>query len=241
MTEKTRGIVLNYTRYTDHSGIVSLFTLSSGRKAYLVRNVGKKKKNNPPVMFQPLMILDLEASARPNSDMGNIISCSLSYIPATIPFNISRSTVSVFLAEVLNASIRDEQADKPLFSFLEESVILLDSCTGGYSNFHILFLVKLSQYLGFGPSPATGREHVFFDMINGLFLTTPPLSGTFMKPDDSKILSMLINTPLGDLEKLCFTPHQRKSILEEILRFYSIHIPGFRNIKSLKILQEVFT
>ncbi|MDX9929417.1 MAG: DNA repair protein RecO [Bacteroidales bacterium] len=241
MIEKTGGIVINYTRYSDHSGIVTLFTGRFGRKAYMARGIGRGKKGMPAVMFQPLMILDIEAYHNPAREVNNLKGCSLSFIPSTIPFSIQKSTISMFLAEILNASIREEQADEELYRFIEKSVIALDECEKGTADFHLLFLVLLSRHLGFGPSSPASEFPAIFDLKNGIFAMVPPSSGLYMNTGEAKILSLMLETPMTDAARLNLTSMERGKMLEQLLKYYSLHLPGFTNLKSLGVLRELFS
>jgi DNA repair protein RecO (recombination protein O) len=240
MVEHTKGVVLSFNRYSDSSGIVNLFTHRFGRRAYLARGINKGKKEMKNIFFQPLSILDIEASHHEGREVHNMSRCALSYIPSSLPYSVTKSTIAIFLAEVLNATIREESADYTLYDFIEESVINLDRLDGNASWFHISFMVKLSSYLGFGPSLPDSDEPLLFDMTNGLFSVLPPVSGIYMNHEQTALLKLLIATPLSNAGALSIAGHNRRSMLDQLIKFYSMHTPGLKNIKSLKVLQEVF-
>jgi len=238
--EKTRGIVLHYTNYSDSSGIVSMLTQNRGRQAFLARGATRGRKAGRMAMLQPLMILSIEVSAKPGREVQDLRDYSLDYVPASIPFNIQKSAVSMFLGEVMNAAIREEAADMALFSFIEESVISFDRLAVPATNFHLLFLTGLTRYLGFGPSLPVSEDHKIFDMTNGVFCTLPPAAGVYIDQEYSSIMKKLLSTTPAESGSLGITSSQRRRMLELIMKYYSLHLPGLKNLKSMKILQEVF-
>ena len=240
MVEHTKGVVLSFSRYSDSSGVVNLLTHRYGRRAYLARGISKGKKEMKNIFFQPMTILDIEASHREGREVHNMRNCALSFIPSSIPYSVTKSTIAIFLAEVLNAAIREESADTSLYDFIEESVIMLDQLDGNTSLFHLSFMVKLSSHLGFGPSPPDSGDPLLFDMTNGLFSVLPPVSGIYMNHEQTALMKLLIATPLSNAGTISTTGNGRRSMLEQLIKFYSLHTPGLKNIKSIKVLQEVF-
>lgn len=241
MVEKTKGIVLHYTRYSDSSGIVTLLTQNRGRQAFLARGATRGKKAGRMAMLQPLMILAIEVSDKPGREVQDLRDYSLDYVPSSIPFNIQKSTVSMFLGEVLNAAIREEIADRSLFSFIEDSVIWFDRNTGQAANFHLVFLAGLTRFLGFSPSLPLSDELTLFDMTNGLFCMMPPSAGVYMDQEHSSIMKRMLSINPDECDRLGITATQRRKMLELLIKFYSIHLPGFKNLKSMEILQEIFS
>lgn len=240
MTEKTRGIVLNYTKYSDSSGIVNMFTRLAGRQAYMVRGINKGRKVMRSALFQPLMILDLEASHSHKREVQQMKSCTLGYVPASTPYDILKSSVAMFVAEVLTSALREESRDEKLYQFLEESVIHLDQTGESVANFHIMFLVKLSSYLGFGPSLPAEAEMPVFDLTNGVFGLVPPVSGEYASQVNSAALRRFIATPFSDMPAIKLDRDERTSLVDLLLKFYALHIPGFSRINSARILHDVF-
>jgi DNA repair protein RecO (recombination protein O) len=240
MTEVTRGIVLNYTKYSDSSGIVNLFTQHAGRQAYMVRGVNKGRKVMRGALFQPLMILDIEASHNQKREVQQMKSCTLGYVPASTPYDILKSSVAMFIAEVLTSALREEGCDERLYRFLEDSVIYLDQATVGIANFHIMFLVRLSSFLGFGPSLPDSGEMPVFDLTNGIFGMVPPVSGEYASQVNSSVLRSFLATPFSEMSSIKLDRDERSELVDLLLKYYTLHIPGFSRINSARILHDVF-
>ncbi len=240
MIVKTRGIVLHQIKYTDSEIIVQLYTREYGRLSFLVRGMGSRQKGKHNVFFQPMFILALEMYYKESREMQLIKEFSVSYSPANIFSDIRKTSVAIFLGEVLTSILRQESPNENLFRFIEDSIVYFDNSTENYVNFHIAFLAGLSSYLGFEPqSRSTAKEH-FFDMINGSFVTVPPLHNDYANPGMSSILAAFFSTSFDKSMNIPLSGVQRNEVLEVLIRYYSIHLPGLKKIRSLEVLKEVF-
>jgi DNA repair protein RecO (recombination protein O) len=241
MIEKTRGIVLHQIKYTD-SGIVAwLYTRKYGRQSFLIKGVRNRKTGKHNVFFQPMFILDLVFYYKESRGMQTIKEFSVSYTPSDIYFNIKKSCVAIFLGEVLTSVLREETPNEELFDFIEKSVIYFDRGMSGFANFHIAFLAGLSSYLGFEPGPKTSHSGRYFDMINGSFVPVPPDHGNFANEEISKILASFFSSSYENINKIILNGSLRNEVLDSLIRYYSIHLPGLKKIKSLEVLKEVFS
>ena len=240
MLEKTRGIVLNKIKYTDSGIVAQLYTRKFGRLSFLVRGMRNKKTGKHSILFQHLFILDLEIYYKASREMQSMREFSVIYSPYSIQTDIRKSTVALFLGEVLTSVLREESANEELYDYIENAVMYFDGCTGDFANFHIAFLAGLSSYLGFEPSPGSAAGDVYFDINNGTFVTIPPFHGNYVSKDISGILSRFFFASYDTAGKIALTGIQRNEVLETLINYYSFHLPGLKKINSLKILKEVF-
>ena len=127
-----------------------------------------------------------------------------------------------------------------MFDFIEESIIYFDNCKGGFANFHIAFLCGLSSFLGFEPSLQTNPEDIFFDMKNGLFVPVPPVHGNYANQEITAILAHFFVASYDNIANISLTGSTRNEVLDILVRYYSLHLPGLKKIKSLEVLREVF-
>lgn len=240
MLEKTRGIILHQVKYTDSGIIAQVYTKKFGRQSLIIKGIRGKKKGKQAIFFQPLFILDMDIYHKRLREIHLLKEFTVSYSPSDIPFNVLKSSVALFLGEVLYATLKEESPQEELFDFLENSIIFYDNCIEGVANFHISFLTRLTQYLGFEPGPQDDPEEKFFDMVNGSFVTLPPLHGRYFNTEDSRLFAEFLITPYDRLNTINLTGQKRNDLLESILSYYSLHLTGLRKINSLVILKEVF-
>ena len=240
MLNKTRGIVLHQIKYTGSGIIVYLYTRDFGRQSILIKGMRDKKSGKHNVLFQPLFILDIEMYYKEIRGIQVLKEFSVSYSPSDIHTNIKKGCVAIFLGELLYCVLKEESPHKELFDFIEESIIYFDKETTGYANFHIAFLAGLSSFLGFEPTLRSDTNDAYFDMTNGIFVPVPPVHGNYATAEISKILAAFFSTSFDKIDKIALTGSLRNEILDTLVRYYSIHLPGLKNFKSLEILKEVF-
>jgi DNA repair protein RecO (recombination protein O) len=241
MLEKTKGIVLHQIKYTDSGIVAQLYTRNYGRQSFLIRGARNKKAGRHNVFFQPMFILDLIAYNKESRSMQTIKEFSVSYTPTDIHTNIKKSCVAIFLGEVLTSVLREESPNEELFDFIEESIIYFDRCSEGYANFHIAFLAGLSSYLGFEPAKRVSADHHFFDMLNGIFVPVPPLNGSYAGREVSEVLSLFFSSSYDQIRNITLSGSFRNEVLETLVNYYSLHLPGLKKIRSLEVLKEVFS
>ncbi len=241
MIEKTRGIILHRLKYSDSGVVVQVYTRKYGRLSFLIKGMRNKKSGKHSIFFQPMFILDLVIYYKGSREMQILREFSVSYSPADIHTNIKKSSVAIFLGEVLTSVLREETPNEELFNFIEDSIIYFDGCKEGYANFHVAFLSGLSSFLGFEPRARSDKNEVYFDMLNGVFAAAPPAHGYYAGREVSEILSSFFSASYGDSNNIVLTGSFRNEVLETLVKYYSLHLPGLKRIRSLEVLKEVFS
>ena len=229
MLYKTKGIVLGFIRYRDTSIIVRIYTETFGLRSYLVNGVrSAKNKNNKVALFQPFTLLDLVVYNKPSTDL-NYISESKIYQPFhSIPFDIHKTTICLFLSEVLTKVLRNEQdANIDIFDFLLNSILVLENLEKSFENFHLQFLFRLSSLLGFFSNEA---DEIGKQLRQAGYL--------FDHEQYIKEIGALIQADYGS--KIQMNHQTRNEILSAMIKFYQLHSEGLGEIKSLTILREIY-
>lgn len=240
ITEKTRGIVLHQVRYTDSGIIVWLYTQKFGRLSFVVKGMRNRKAGKHNVFFQPLFILDLEIYYKEARRLQNIKEFSVYFTPGDIYENIKKSCVAIFLGEVLSSVLREESPNDNLYRFIEESLIYFDNCTEDFANFHIAFTAGLSSYLGLEPDRRRHIADKYFDLLNGIFVSQPPVHDYYASAEISDILAAFFNSSYENVKDIILKGSLRDEVLEILLKYYSLHLPGLKKVRSLEILKTVF-
>src|SRR5512133_3092423 len=137
MLIKTRAIVLHHVKYGESSLIVTLYTERHGRMTCMVSGIRSKKTHLSLTFFQPLTLLEAEIYYRPNREVHRLKELSCPFHYTSIPFAITKSTISLFIAEILWLTLREEEANEELFNFLFHAFQLLDTKDEGVANFHL--------------------------------------------------------------------------------------------------------
>ncbi|MFN2261624.1 MAG: DNA repair protein RecO [Psychroflexus sp.] len=240
MQIKTKAIVISTLKFGEADLIAKCFTQDQGLTSYLLRGIRKSKKGKLRTsMFQQLTLLDLEATHRDNKNLQFIKEAKVYFPFKTLHSNIYKSSMLMFLAEVLKSAIQEEEQNQALFIFLEESMMHLDESTQ-YANFHLLFLVRLSRFLGFYPD-ASEENARFFNLLEGQFQPIE-MNKYCIENQSSETLRTLVteNYNYTEVETLKLNQSKRQAFLEFLMLYFQLHLQGFKKPKSLEILQQLF-
>jgi DNA repair protein RecO (recombination protein O) len=229
MLYKTRGIALSYIKFKESSIIAKIYTEVFGIQTYIVNGVRSSNvKSNRIALFQPLTLLDLVVYHKGKQDEIHRISEIKCYRPfTTLPYHVSKSSLALFVTEILVKSLREEEENQPLFHFLEQSVLYLDEAREGFENFHIQFMLQLASYLGFGVETQKDLEK---EIVSHHF---PHTGDTVELAATGQMISQ------GYGVSITLDRTRRIAILEKVLFFYKIHLEGLGEIRSLEVLKEV--
>lgn len=236
MLIKTKAIVLSSIKYGDQDLIVNCYT-EEGLKAYMLKRIlTSKNKNLSKAHFQPLNLLEITARHKNNYKLHSISEARIDFVYQSIHSNILKQSVVIFLAEVLISVLQEESKDLELFEFLLASFQWLD-VHQRFGNFHLVFLLKLTQYLGFYPE-VKNSDQPYFDLEEGMFTTKK--SQYCIEDSNLMLFKTLIGTKFDGMEQLKLNVYSRQIILDILMDYYRLHIPGFKKPKSLEILKEIF-
>ena len=219
MLYKTRGIVFRITKYGDTSIIVNIFTHLFGLQSYIVNGVRSKSSRNAISLYQPLTLLDMVVYHRESANILRIKEARCLHAYQSIHTDIRKTTIALFLSELLNKSVKDQSNAELIYDFLMRSFITLDQLDA-VENFHLIFLIKLSRHLGFGPQA-----------------THEILEGQRVTEVEDRALQELLVKDFGNCPAISYEVRTR--LLECLLAFYGRHIESLGEIRSVNVLREI--
>ena len=238
MIVTTKAIVLNSIKYGDNNLIVRCYTKKEGTKSYLLRGILSSKKGKlKPAHFQPLTQLKLTANHNNKGTLNSIKEVEIVNHYKTIFTNITKQSITFFLSETLTYSIQEEEENTELYEYLETSLIWLDTHQKT-TNFHLLFLLNLTKYLGFYPEIKYSK-YDYFDLQEGRFLQYPP-KFNFISGSDLNEFKRILGINFEALDKIAFNAKSRQQVLTILIRYFELHLSGFRKPKSLEVLKTIF-
>ncbi|SFC01183.1 DNA replication and repair protein RecO [Parapedobacter composti] len=238
MLHKTRGVVLKVTPYSESSVVAQIFTEKFGLQSFIVNGARKPKAKIGITLLQPLHLLDMVVYHREHASLQRIAEARQQPHFQTIPYDIMKSSVVLFLNEMLYKSLRQQSADEPLFNFLFNAISWLDSTASMPPDFHLFFLLKLSRYLGFGPAAARAGQ-AFFDLKDGVFCDRLPAHALVLQHPHTTQLAALMASSVENLATLQIPLADRRFLIGKIIDFYRLHIDGMGEIKSHEVLEAV--
>ncbi|WP_395076913.1 DNA repair protein RecO [Flavobacterium sp.] len=235
MLVKTKAIVISSVKYQEKSLIVRCYTLSDGLKSYFVQNPFSNRKSNQKIAyFQPLTLLEIEGVHKNKGTLEYFKEIKLSTSFKSINTNIFKSSIALFLAEILQNCIHEQEQDENLFNYVETALIWLDN-HDEIANFHIIFLLEITKYLGFYPD-ISEINLPFFDLSEGIFTAHQGINSLSEK--ETSVFKKLLLLKFEDNQKNILLI-ERQLLLKIVLNYYFYHIQGFKMPKSLEILTEI--
>lgn len=237
MLVKTKAIVLSSLKYQEKSLIVKCFTESDGLKSYFVPSAYSNKKVNQKIAyFQPLTIIEIEANHKNKGTLEHFKEIRLAHSYYSINTDIVKSTIVIFLSEILHHAIKEEEKNQSLFSFLETALLWFDTHQET-TNFHLILMMEVTKYLGFYPD-MTELDFPYFDIKEGYF--TPFQSINSLTEHETHLFKRLLQLKFDSDQKI-FAGIERQLLLKILLDFFTLHLDGFKKPKSLDVLTEVFS
>ncbi|MFO7874161.1 MAG: DNA repair protein RecO [Bacteroidales bacterium] len=240
MIGKTEGIVLHSLKYGENSLIVRVFTREMGMQSYLVRGNRKSRSGSGHNLYQPLTLLHMvvyHKEGREGLHYIREVSCPQPY--HSLPYDITKTTVGLFLSEVLTYALKNQDVSQPIFAFIKDSLLFLDQTEGRIADFHLLFMYKLSGYLGFYPRDNYDRTHCFFNIQEGMYQSKPDSTGNCLDATTSSHFHALAGLEYDTLEQSAIPKAYRKALLHHIIDYYRYHLEGLQEIRSHTVLETV--
>jgi len=240
MFYKTEGIVLHGLKYGDSGKIVTVYTAAFGRCTFILQGIHARRSNNKANLLHPLFLLELEVDHRQGRELQRAREIRIKYPYQSVPYDVVKSSQAIFLGELLYRVLKEEESREELFQFLSHSFQMLDLIQNGAANFHLLFMIQLSRYMGFEPANNFSEKRQYFNMVTGNFTEIRPLHSNYLSPEESRILSEIIGCSFDQLEKIVLSSTQRNQFLQKMIDYFSLHLGIRLQLKSLEVLHEIF-
>jgi DNA repair protein RecO (recombination protein O) len=236
MVLSLNAIVLSKIKFKDNDLIVKTYTKQKGVVSYILKGILSSKKNKKIAYFQLLSQLEIETDFKPNRNLHYLKDCKNHHLYTSLQTNIYKSAIALFVAEILALVLNEEEQNDTLFSYIESSLLWLDLNTD-LANFHLLFLMNLTKYLGFYPDN-TNQELNYFNLNDGEFQLHNTSSSISL--ENLSLFKEFLGINFDELDKIKINAQQRTVFLNTILKYYEFQLLDFRKPKSLKVLNDVF-
>lgn len=240
MLVKTEAIVLHSLKYGETRLIVDLYTRETGRLSCIVPLPKTPRSRLKKQFFQPMTLLEVEIDLRQRVQLQKLKDARLLVAWTSIPFSPEKLALSLFVAEFLYHALRSEQRDEPLFTYISDAIQWLDTVEIGFANFHLTFLMRMSRFLGFYPNLDDYVDGCVFDLRAATFSLLTPTHRDFLQPDDARRIHTLMRMDFPTMHLYRLSRMDRNRIVDVLLRYYSLHIPQFPELKSLSVLKELW-
>jgi DNA repair protein RecO (recombination protein O) len=241
MVQQTRGIVLQRFKYSDSTVIAKIFTEKFGLISCIFFGTEGKKGQFQVTVLQPMYIIEFMIYYKEAGNFQKVKEIGLSFPLVSISMNIVKNTICSFMAEFLLKTLKENEADHDLFQFLKQAIEKLNQSETNFADFHLLFLFKLTKYLGIMPLNNYSESNAIFDMKLGKFITGNPSHSHFMNIHQSELFSKFFDMKTGSPPDFIIPTRDRKEMLSSLIDYYNIHLDRPGELNSLKVLKEVFS
>lgn len=239
MNEHSRGIVLQHIRYGDTSLIVKILTENHGMVSFLVKGAFGKHSRFKPAFFQPLTLLEFVSNMKPGRELQFMTEVSVEIPFHSLHNEMQKNSIVIFISELLSKTSLENNPNSLLFAFVHQSIQWLDLQDRRFADFHLHFMVELSRHLGFYPKSDHYSPGDVFDLMDGLFKPMHPSVFHAIPSGLSTQFHELCQTPLDALWKLHLSREQRRGLLDHLIIYYRLHLPGFKGLQSHEVLSVV--
>ncbi len=240
MLATTQGIVLHFIKYGESSVIATVFTRDFGRQSFIMNAARSKKSQNKAGMLQPLFLVELVTYQKQTREIQRIKEIKNRPVYQNIPFKVTKSSQVIFLAEILYKTLLAQESSPEMFDFIKNSLLYFDLTEENTANFHLYFLFRLTEYLGFLPSAKIESFEGWFDLKKGAVVPFEPSHPFYAHKEATKYFCTLSALKINEIQQLRITAEMREYLLSKLIEYYQFHFQNLGDIKSLKVLKEVF-
>lgn len=258
--ENIKGIVLRTVKYGDNGIIIDMFTEQHGRLSLMTKITHSRRSPSAWAFWQPLALIECQADLRPTVKLPRPKDVRVYQPYSSIPLSPIKSVIALFLAEFLSAALREEKENPYLFKYIESSLLWLDATTHptAIANFHVVFLMRMTQFLGFYPNlddaesssmfasapwhrhSGTTAPTLVFDLVAGTYTSSVPTHPNYIKAEEARLMPWLFRLTFRTMHLFRMSSSQRKRCIEVLNQYYRLHLPNFPELKSVEVLHEVF-
>ena len=234
----TRAIVMRNVKYGESSLVVQCYTQQKGMQSYLLRGVRKSKARLKAGLFQPLQVVEMHCAEGKSRDLHYVRN--INALGGRFDEDVRKNSVRMLLNEIILKCIRESEANEEMYAFLEAFLLWFDACREGCHNAYLSFLLEFSKRIGFASAMKHRQDEVFYiDLYEGCSSIVRPGHKAVIDPPLSSVWHFLSERKYDRCGEIHMNGRSRAELLNYIVDYFVIHVPGFGSLKSLEVLQAV--
>lgn len=218
--------------------ILKLFTLQHGTTSFIVKGIKRKKGGS--ALLQPFHYLELTSNFKADKDLNFGNQVRLSKPSYSLTSDIRKSTVALFLTEVLNKTLKETAPNEELY-YLTESLIKEYDEKDFTPLFHHFFLTQLIVLLGINPNFGRNKSIDLLNINDGVFEYNPQPGTNYFPLESSQALKQLLGMNFDGLNDLKLDRKVKQELLINLIKYIETQTEIKRgSIQSYKILETIF-
>lgn len=239
MVFQASGIVLRTVKYGETSGVVTIYTDRFGMQAYLINGIRSGGKTSKAHLYQSASLLEMQVYHNPLKNLQRVKEAKWKKVYQTLFTDVIKNSIALFMVELFQKSVTGEEQNEPLYNFLEQQFLRLDTATTAESaNFPVRFMVSLPAYLGFAIRNNFSATTPFFDLKEGQFTVDNHKTDAEMSELLNQSLSAVLES-VGNNKPLALNGEIRRRLLYLLEKYFQYHIDGFSQLKTLRVLEAI--
>lgn len=240
MLTKTSAIVLRSIKLGDNKMIIHFLTCEGERLSCVV-SIGRSPQSHVKhFLFLPLTMMEIEYDHRRSSDLQRLRTAHIAMPYTTLTTDAVKLSTALFLAEFIHYATIAEQQNSPLYDYMVNSLQWLDGCPTAAPNFHIVFMMRLSRFIGFFPLTDDYARGDYFDLRQARFVDSVPQHSDYLDKTDSANMLTLLRMDYNTMHLFRMSHDERNRITDIILQYYRLHVPAFPELKSLSVMRDIW-
>ena len=228
MSYSCKAISLGYKKINSSTVICTLITEKFGLVSYLIKGFQSKKSKTKINTLEPMGLIQIKSAQSKNRNLQRLDEIRLLVPPTNF---ISAKLLKLFYAEFLKKVISQSTEDISLFNFLWKITFDLNGNKRINKSDHLLFIIKLTNYLGFYPN-VVNIKNSYFNLESGDFENIK--SENTISKHESDIFKSMITGKCDDFNK-----NDREVGLDILIKYYNYHNHEVKNLKSKKIIESL--
>ena len=238
MLNNIRIIVLHTIKYKESGIIVQGYSNRNGRESFFLKRSKNSRRGSLISQLHPLSIIEATLSSYSFGDMTTIKEFYLPYKLESVRSNIFKSSIAIFISELLYKTIKEVEYNHRMYLFLTDAILRLETISSGTANFHAYFTIMLCKHLGYLPQIEKSTDRSFFDIPSASYVVSQ--SELSFDAKNSATLACFALSDYNNLSDIKMSGTARGEFIKEMLRYLSFHAGYGIDIESLDVLHEVF-
>lgn len=240
MQIESRAIVLHRTAYNDRYNIVHLYTEMYGRLGVLVPITKSRRGSRSIIPLATLSEIEFVGELKRGKQLATLQEVKLYRSNHNLQMQPSKCSQSMFIGELLYRTLSYDMPDQDLYTYISESMQVLDKLDRGIANFYLCFTYHLLYHLAIEPmiERSVGGEKLWFDLREAQFTSKPRFNSEAIPPMWCQALRCFSRITYENMHRYQYNREQRATIIDYLLLYYRLHLPSFTHIKSLDILRN---
>lgn len=248
--QKTQAVVLKSIKQGETSKILTLYTRSFGKLAVIAKGA-RSTRSRFGGSLEPLNYISIVFYEKENRDLQFLSQADIIEAFPKIKHNLEKTTVAMAACELVNQLEIGVSPNTVLFDLLLKCLGGINLAGGTPKNYLRAFEVQLFELIGFKPNLQTCMrcnqarfEEIIFDLSQGGYYcercAKTRTAGMLLNRESGHALRVFQQTSFSGLNGVLPSGLARQQVDDFLLSYFRYHVDGFKELKSLKFLKQVF-